>query len=143
MCGNLLLLISKFESRNSNFVVWAFVFFSDNYTNTLCLQVCHKEGACHLILVKPVQDVADKADDSLIIVDRNKEKILEAITLCLEQPLCNMLQEWLRMYSEDSVILGEVKALYKTRLNQSNATDTHQVPDSLKTYLSRYLFSKI
>lgn len=129
MCGNLLLLISKFESRNSNFVVWAFVFFSDNYTNTLCLQVCHKEGACHLILVKPVQDVADKADDSLIIVDRNKEKILEAITLCLEQPLCNMLKEWLRMYSEDSVILGEVKALYKTIQCNRHTPGSRQLKD--------------
>lgn len=104
------------------------------------LQACHKESACHLILVKPVQDVADKADDSVIVVDRNKEKILEAITSCLEQPLCEMLQEWLCLYSEDSVIFGEVEALYKTRLNQHNATDTPKVPDDLNIYLSRYIF---
>lgn len=93
-----------------------------------------------MILVKPVQDVADKADDSIIVVDRNKENILEALTLCLEQPLCKMLQEWLRLYSEDSVILGEVEALLKTRLNQHNATDTPEVPDNIQAYLSRYFF---
>lgn len=90
-----------------------------------------------MILVKPVQDVADKADDFMIVVDRNKKMILEAVTSCLEQPLCNMLQEWMHLYSEDSAILGEIESLYKTRLN---ATDTPKVPDNLKIYLSRYLF---
>lgn len=105
------------------------------------MQTCHKESACRLILVKPVQDVADNADDSIIVVDRNKVNILEALTSCLEQPLCNMLQEWLHLYSEDSVILGEVEALYKTRLNANNAIDAPKVPDDLKIYLSRYTFS--
>lgn len=95
-----------------------------------------------MILVKPVQDVADNADDSIIVVDRNKENILEALTSCLEQPLFNMLQEWLHLYSEDSVILGEVEALYKTRLNPNNAIDPPKVPDDLKIYLSRYTFSQ-
>lgn len=94
-----------------------------------------------MILVKPVQDVADNADDSIIVVDRNKVNILEALTSCLEQPLCNMLQEWLHLYSEDSVILGEVEALYKTRLNANKAIDPPKVPDDLKIYLSRYTFS--
>lgn len=94
-----------------------------------------------MILVKPVHDVADNADDSIIVVDRNKVNILEALTSCLEQPLCNMLQEWLHLYSEDSVILGEVEALYKTRLNANNAIDAPKVPDDLKIYLSRYTFS--
>lgn len=111
--------------------------FQNNLPLQSAFEVCHKEGACHLILVKPVQDVADKADDSIIVVDRNKENILEALTLCLEQPLCKMLQEWLRLYSEDSVILGEVEALLKTRLNQHNATDTPEVPDNIQAYLSR------
>lgn len=106
------------------------------------MQTCHQESACHLILVKPVQDVADNADDYIIVVDRNKENILEALTSCLEQPLFNMLQEWLHLYSEDSVILGEVEALYKTRLNPNNAIDPPNVPDDLKIYLSRYTFSQ-
>lgn len=93
-----------------------------------------------MILVKPVQDVADNADDSIMVVDRKKENILEALTLCLEQPLCNMLQEWLHLYSEDSVILGEVEALYKTRLKPNNAIDPPKVPDDLKIHLLRYTF---
>lgn len=93
-----------------------------------------------MILVKSALDVADKADDFIIVVDRNKETILEAITSCLEQPLCEMLQEWLHLYSEDSVILGEVEALLKTRLNHNSAIDPPKVPDDLKIYLSRYFF---
>lgn len=88
-----------------------------------------------MILVEPVQDVEDNANDSIIVVDRNKENILEALTSCLEQPLCTMLQEWLHLYSEDPVILGEVEPLYKTRLNPNNAIDPTKVPDDLKIYL--------
>lgn len=111
--------------------------FQNNLPVQSALETCHKESACRLILVKPVQDVADNADDSIIVVDRNKVNILEALTSCLEQPLCNMLQEWLHLYSEDSVILGEVEALYKTRLNANKAVDPPKVPDDLKIYLSR------
>lgn len=111
--------------------------FQNNLPVQSALETCHKESACRLILVKPVQDVADNADDSIIVVDRNKVNILEALTSCLEQPLCNMLQEWLHLYSEDSVILGEVEALYKTRLNANKAIDPPKVPDDLKIYLSR------
>lgn len=110
------------------------------YEHPFSLQTCHKESVCHLIFVKPVQDVAEKADDSIIVVDRNKENILEALTSCLEQPLCTLLQEWLHLYSEDPVILGEVEALYKTRLNHNNAIDPPKVPDDLKIYLSKYTF---
>lgn len=52
-----------------------------------------------------------------------------------------MLQEWLHLYSVDSVILGEVEALCKTRLNANNAIDPPKVPDDLKIYPSRYTFS--
>lgn len=131
--SNIVFWVSFFQFRKS--VLRSF------YEHTvLSLQACHKESACHLIFVKPVQDVADKADDYIIVVDRKKENILEALTSCLEQPLCNMLQEWLHLYSEDSVILGEVEALYKTRLNHNNAIDPPKVPEDLKLYLSRYTF---
>lgn len=111
--------------------------FQNNLPLQSALENCHKESSCHLILVKSVQNVADNVDDSIIVVDRNKVNILEALTSCLEQPLCNMLQEWLHLYSEDSVVLGEVEALYRTRLNTSNAIDPPKVPDDLKIYLSR------
>lgn len=75
-----------------------------------------------MILVQPVQDVADKADDFIIVIDRNEKTILEAITSCLELTQCNMLREWLKLYPEDSIILGEVKALYKERLIHNNTS---------------------
>lgn len=86
------------------------------------LEACHKENACHLILVQPVQDVADKADDFIKVIDRNKKTILEAITSCLELTQCNMLRECSHLYPEDSVILGKVEALYKKRLILNNTS---------------------
>lgn len=121
--------------------------FQNNLPLQPALEACKKENACHLILVQPVQDVADKADGFIIFVDRNKKTILEAITSCLEQPLCNksitpcleqpicnmsriplleqplcnMSQESLHLYSEDSFIhVGEeAEPLHKERLNQT------------------------
>lgn len=100
------------------------------------LQACRSEGACHLIFIKPVQDVKDKGNDSVIFVKRNKENILEAITSCLEQPLCKMLQEWLHLYSEDSEMHSEIKAIWMMTLNHNDETDTLEVPDNIKRYLS-------
>lgn len=133
--------MSKFKFRNSNLtcsfdIIRIFLRYLYKHV-VLWLQACHKENACHLILVKPVQDVADKADNVIIVVDRNKETILDAITSCLEQPLCKMLQEWSHLYSEDSVIHGEVDALYKTILNRNITIDPPKLPDDLKMYPSR------
>lgn len=105
------------------------------------LQACHGEGTCQLIFIKTVRDDTDKANDLVISVDRNKNNILEAITLCLEQPLCNMLQEWSQLYSEDSDILADIQTLYTLRLNHNDEADTSEVPDNIKRYLSGYFFS--
>lgn len=93
------------------------------------LQACHGESASHLILVQPVQDLVDEADDYIKVVDRNKESILEAITSCLEQPLCNMLQERLHLYSKDSFIPDDVDALYKKRLYHNNTQASRRLED--------------
>lgn len=110
----------------------------------LWLQACRREGACHLIVIKPVRDVKETANDSVIFVDRKKENILGAVTSCLEQPLCNMLHEWLHLYSEDSEIHSEIKTLCMMTLNHNDETDTPEVPErdtpevpeKIKIYLS-------
>lgn len=55
-----------------------------------------KESACHRILIKSDTDCdeLEKKDDSIIIVNQNKEHIQEIITSCLEEPLHQMLQRW-------------------------------------------------
>lgn len=57
-----------------------------------------RETSYHKILIKSNTfcDKRDKTDDSIIIVERNKEQIKEKITSCLEEPLHIMLQEWLK-----------------------------------------------
>lgn len=110
--------------------------FQHNMPLQSALEACHREGACHLIFIKPVRDVEGTENDSVIFTDRNKENILEAITSCLEQPLSHMLEEWLDIYSEDTEIHSEIKAVLMMTLNHNDETDTPKVPDNIQTYLS-------
>lgn len=125
-------ICQKYENKNFSEAV-PVLCMQNNLPLQSALEACHKVNACHLILVQPVQDVADKADDFIIVIDRNKKTILEAITSCLELTKCNMLRECSHFNSEDSAILGEVEALYKNRLRLNNT----RIPDDLKMYLSR------
>lgn len=88
-----------------------------------------------MIFIKSFHDVTDEADD-FINVDRNKRNILEALISCLEQPLCNMLQEWLHLFKEDSDIIADIDAVWKMRLNHDDETDIPEVPEDLQEYLS-------
>lgn len=55
-----------------------------------------KESAFHRVLIKSDTDCdeLDKEDDNIIFVNQNKERIQEIITICLEEPLHQMLQRW-------------------------------------------------
>lgn len=94
------------------------------------------ERACHSILIKPVLDASDKKDDSIIIVNQNKDNILKAITSCLEQPLCCILQELSDFYSECTERSNEIMALKKMMLAHNEHNETPTVPDNIKKYLS-------
>lgn len=89
-----------------------------------------------MIFIKSFHDVTDEADDFIINVDRNKRNSLEALISCLEQPLCNMLQEWLHLFKEDSDIIADIYAVWKMRLNHDDETDIPEVPEDLQEYLS-------
>lgn len=104
-------------------------------THFFLFQACYREGAYNLIFIKSFHDVTDEADD-FINVDRNKRNILEALISCLEQPLCNMLQEWLHLFKEDSDIIADIDAVWKMRLNHDDETDIPEVPEDLQEYLS-------
>lgn len=106
----------------------------------MCLQ-----SACHKILIKSssVSDT-DQADDSIIIVGHNKEQIKDAITTCLEEPLLQMLQEWLKVFKNEPTnktslgMIAEVEAICKS-MNVSSlfsSLDTKSiVPEDVKEYL--------
>lgn len=79
------------------------------------------ESTCHKILIKSDTfcDKRDEANDSIIIVERNKEQIKETITSCLEKPLCLLLHELLKVLKTEgssrlaSGLIAEIEAIQK------------------------------
>nr|XP_034319273.1 uncharacterized protein LOC117687156 [Crassostrea gigas] len=80
-----------------------------------------RENTCHKILIKSDTfcDKIDKTDDSIIIVERNKEQIKETITSCLEEPLHLLLQGLLKVLETKgssklaSGLYAEIEAIQK------------------------------
>lgn len=99
------------------------------------MQTRPRESVCHPIFIKTDLDATDKEDDSIIIVDQNKGDILKAITSCLEQPLCHILQELSDLHSECTEKMNEIMALKKMMLNHIEDTMTPTVPIDIKRYL--------
>lgn len=79
------------------------------------------ESTCHKILIKSDTfcDKRDEANDSIIIVERNKEQIKETITSCLEKPLYLLLHELLKVLKTEgsnrlaSGLIAEIEAIQK------------------------------
>lgn len=88
-----------------------------------------------MILITPVQGATDEADDSIIVVDQNKENILKAITICLEKPLCHILQELLNVYSESTERINEIMDLKRMMLGHKGENETPRLPQDIKKYL--------
>lgn len=99
------------------------------------MQTRPRESVCHPIFIKTDLDATDKEDDSIIIVDQNKGEILKAITSCLEQPLCHILQELSDLHSECTEKM-KIMALKKMMLNHIEDTMTPTVPIDIKRYLT-------
>lgn len=136
---DLLLLPKGKTNKNENEIHWEAVpvlCFQNNIPLQPVLEACHKEGSCNLIFINTHEVVKDEADGFVINVDRNKTNILEAVTSCLEQPLCKMLKEWLNLYSKHPDILSDIDAVFKMRLNHDDETDISEIPEDLKKYLS-------
>lgn len=135
----LLLPKGRTNKKNENEKHWEAVpilCFENNLPLQSVLETCQREGASNLIFVQSLKDVTDESDDFIINVGRNKTNILEAIISCLEQPLCNKLQEWLHLYKEDSDILADIDAVWKMRLNHDDEMVIPEVPEDLQKYLS-------
>lgn len=89
----------------------------------------------------------------MIIVDENKQQILETITTCLEEPLHNLSQEWLENLKNDNFMtklvydaIAEIEAIHKVMVFDSydstnDASILKQfgtqsiVPNNIKEYL--------
>lgn len=89
----------------------------------LCLrfQIIGKVDARHRIIIKSdtICKEAEKTADSILIVGKNKQKIKENITICLEEPFHQILKEWLDNFSNQgltelsSEIIAEIKEIRK------------------------------
>lgn len=92
----------------------------------------HRKTACHTILIKSdtLNDETDENDDTIISVARNRTYIQEAITSCLEEPITQMLQQWLKdLKSADSRkptsrIIAEIEAICKQMTLENNRDTT-------------------
>lgn len=130
-------ILNKTKKKDEN--IWEAIpllCFQNDVALNSALETRPRESACHLILINSALDATDKEDNSIIIVDQNKDKILEAITSCLEQPLCHILQELSDFYSKCTERANAVMALKKTLLDNSENTKTPTVPDDIKKCLS-------
>lgn len=109
--------------------------FQNDVLLNSALKTRPRESVCHPIFIKTDLDATDKEDDSIIIVDQNKGEILKAITSCLEQPLCHILQELSDLHSECTEKM-KIMALKKMILNHIEDTMTPTVPIDIKIYLT-------
>lgn len=116
----------------------------------------HRKSACHKILIKSdtFYDETDENDDTIINVARNRTHIQEAITSCLEEPIYQMLNQWLKdLKSADSSksssrIIAEIEAIRKQMTLEDNRDSTacsallcdetiSAVPEEIKNFLFR------
>lgn len=102
----------SFITINISSIVFCFFFLHFKKSNL--------ESKCHKILIKA--DTCDKrykTEDSINIVEKNKEQIKETITSCLEEPLRLMLQEWLEVLKTEGSsrlalgLIAEIEAIQK------------------------------
>lgn len=110
--------------------------FQNDVSLNSALEARPRESVCHPIFIKSGLDATDKEDDSIIIVDQNKDEILKAITSCLEQPLCHILQELSDLHSDCTEKMNQIMALKKMMLDHTEDTMTPTVPDNIKKYLT-------
>lgn len=129
-------------------------FFSESNVKKCDLEL---ESTCHKILIQSDTfcDKRDKADDSIIIVERNKEQIKETITSCLEKPLFLLLHELLKDLKTEgssrlaSGLIAEIEAIkkqmkschikdkYVSSIVLPSASASSIVPDNIIDFLFR------
>lgn len=114
-----------------------------------------KENARHKILIQSDVhfDKTCKADRPIITVGQDKRQIQEIITLCLEEELDQVLEDWLEklkhkdLNKQISEIIAEIEAIRKQLIldtrNNTNDLDAPYianksiVPNDVKEYLFR------
>lgn len=120
----------------------------------LRLQIAGKVSSQHRIIIKSDTTCkeVEKTADSIIIVGKNKQKIKETITTCLEEPFHQVLEIWLDIFRNQALtktaseIVAEIKEIRKhLDFEKSNLTTGISglqggsiefiIPDNVKDFL--------
>lgn len=112
-----------------------------------------RENARHKILIQSDApfDKTRKEEGSINIVGQSKRQIKGIITICLEEQLDQLLQDWLEklkqegIYKQTSEIIDEMQAIRKqlildTSHNNPDAPNVENksiIPDDVNEYLFR------
>lgn len=114
-----------------------------------------REKACHKILIisDPNHKETEKIEDSIFIIREDKEDILRMISICLEEQIHQILQDWLLTLPVEGFgkhlpgLVTEIKDIQKQILfneNKQHTTGTSAfrcaanksiVPSNVKEYL--------
>ncbi|XP_061173730.1 uncharacterized protein LOC133182897 [Saccostrea echinata] len=107
-------------------------------------KVLNKGEACHKILIKTqYDDNTGNVHHSIAVVDRNREKIQEAITSCLEETLIRTLEKWIKAVGSVSSkaasklnfeMKSVLKHIFKLNLPATLSKAKSVVPFTIKEY---------
>lgn len=104
------------------------------------MQIVRQTKARHRMIIKSntISKKTDETADSIYIVGKNKKKIMEIITTCLEKPFYQMLQKWFEDFDDHgwTEIIEEIKDILKYLVYDRSGTE-FIVPDNVKDYLFR------
>lgn len=129
--------------------------FQNNLSLKSVFKILRQICAHHRIIIKSDTycNEIDETIDSMIIVGENKQQIMETITTCLEEPLHNMLHNWLEDLKNENVltklaydVIAEIEAIHKLMVfdsykNTDDASILKEpgtqsiVPNNVKEYL--------
>lgn len=108
-----------------------------------------REISCHKILIKsdPNHKDTERIEDSIFIIREDKEHILRTISICLEEQIHHILQDWLSNLSEEDFgkhlpgIIDEIKDISKEMFDESIHHITGAVNESIvPSNVIKYLF---
>lgn len=108
-----------------------------------------REKACHKILIisDPNHKETEKIEDSIFIIREDKEDILRMISICLEEQIHYILQDWLSNMSKEDFgkhipwIIDEIKDIRKEMFDESICHTTGSVNESIvPPNVIKYLF---
>ncbi|XP_052695128.1 uncharacterized protein LOC128173472 isoform X2 [Crassostrea angulata] len=140
------------ETPSQNQQIWKqspIICFQESPKSTI--EMLRREKACHKILIisDPNHKETEKIEDSIFIIREDKEDILRMISICLEEQIHYILQDWLSNMSKEDFgkhipwIIDEIKDIRKEMFDESICHTTGSVNESIvPPNVIKYLFGR-